>query len=491
MTAGESSLGDGPRAELRPPSFGTKMAYGFGSVAYGVKENGFGYFLLLFYSQVIGVDAGLVGLAITLCLIFDALSDPIVGYWSDNLRARWGRRHPFMYASALPVAASYFLLWAPPEGWSDTALLWYLLVLAVIIRTAITFYEVPSSALLPELTSDYDQRVSLTSYRYYFGWTGGNLMSVLMFAAIFPVFATTGAPNGQFNPAAYELYGLISAALIFAAIMISALGTHRRIPYLQQPPPKRRLTPRQVFNEIAESLANRSFAALFVATIFGAIATGLAAALSFYLSIYFWRFSSAQIGILTMGVFLSAAIGAVMAPIISRTMGKKKGAIIVGLVAFLGAPAPITLRLLGVLPAPAEAEWVFWAYFVATVIDVGLIICFQTLASAMIADLVEQSELKTGRRSEGIFFAANSFIRKMVTGIGVGMAAFVLASAGIETGATPEETSAEAIWRLGAIYVPTILTLWFAMMAATAFYKVERADHESNLRELAARKEAP
>ena len=160
----------------------TKIAYGFGSVAYGVKDNGFDYFLLLFYSQVVGLDARLVGVALTAALIIDAVSDPLVGYWSDNLRSRWGRRHPFMYASAIPVAASYFFLWNPPLEWSQSELFVYLVVLSVVIRTCITLYETPSSALAPELTEDYVQRSSLLSFRYYFGWTGGNSMSVLMFS---------------------------------------------------------------------------------------------------------------------------------------------------------------------------------------------------------------------------------------------------------------------------------------------------------------------
>ncbi len=108
----------------------------------------------------------------------------------------------------------------------------------------------------------------------------------------------------------------------------------------------------------------------------------------------------------------------------------------------------------------------------------------------MIADLVEQSELKTGRRSEGVFFAANSFIRKLVSGIGVSAAAFVLAVAGIKTGAAPSETPPEAIWRLGALYVPAVLSLWLAMMAAIAFYRIDRSDHEGNVRELAHRRAA-
>ena len=90
------------------PSLWTKISYGAGAVAFGVKDNGFSYFLLLFYSQVIGIDARLVGLALTISLFVDAFMDPIVGYWSDNLRSRWGRRHPFMYAAALPITAAYF-----------------------------------------------------------------------------------------------------------------------------------------------------------------------------------------------------------------------------------------------------------------------------------------------------------------------------------------------------------------------------------------------
>lgn len=86
----------------------TKLAYGFGSVAYGVKNSGFDYFFLIFYSQVMGVDAGLVGTALLIALIFDAFSDPLIGYLSDNTHSRWGRRHPFMYFASIPVAVSYF-----------------------------------------------------------------------------------------------------------------------------------------------------------------------------------------------------------------------------------------------------------------------------------------------------------------------------------------------------------------------------------------------
>ena len=208
---------------------GLKVAYGFGSVAYGVKNGGFDYFLLLFYSQVAGLDARLVGIAITTALIVDAVSDPIVGYWSDNLRSRWGRRHPFMYAAALPVALSYFLVWNPPADGSQTTLFLYLLTLAVVIRTLITAYETPCSALAPELTFDYVERSSLLSYRSYFGWTGGNAMTVLMFFFLFPAMATEAIPDGRFNRESYALMGIIGSGLMLASILVCAIGTHSRI----------------------------------------------------------------------------------------------------------------------------------------------------------------------------------------------------------------------------------------------------------------------
>ena len=279
-------------SSVPPLKLSTKLAYGFGQATNGVKDNGFGFFLLLFYSQVIGVPQPVVGLAILLALAADAVSDPIVGYWSDNFRSRWGRRHPFMYFAILPMSLSYFLLWNPPAGWSDAALFWYILLLAVSIRTFMTFFATPSTALAAELTDDYDERSFLFSLRYFFAWTVGNGMTTLMFFVLFPAFVTAAIPDGSFNREAYAVYGIIASILMFLAMTVCTVGTHNRIKHLKAPPPKRRLSIGKVFYEIYETLFERSFAALFVAATFGAVASGLAASLTFYFSIYFWGFSS-------------------------------------------------------------------------------------------------------------------------------------------------------------------------------------------------------
>ena len=159
-----------PKSNL---NFRTKFYYGFGSISFGIKNNGFSYFVLFVYSSVLGLPAWMTGLALNLVLIADAITDPLVGYYSDRTRSRWGRRHPFMYAAALPVAITYYFLWTPPESLTDWQLFSYLLVCAIIIRVFITFYEVPSVSLGPELTDNYVERTSLMSFRYFFGWFGG------------------------------------------------------------------------------------------------------------------------------------------------------------------------------------------------------------------------------------------------------------------------------------------------------------------------------
>ena len=154
-------------------NFSTKFFYGYGASSFGIKNNGFSYFVLFVYSSVLGLPAWMGGLALNIVLIIDAITDPLVGYFSDRLRSKWGRRHPFMYAAALPVTVTYFFLWTPPNNLTDWQLFSYLLICATIIRVFITFYEIPSTSLGPELTSNYVERTELLSYRYLFGWFGG------------------------------------------------------------------------------------------------------------------------------------------------------------------------------------------------------------------------------------------------------------------------------------------------------------------------------
>lgn len=465
-------------------SIGRKVAYGFGSVAFGVKNNGFDYFFLIFYSQVMGVSAYLVSLALMAALIVDALSDPLIGYLSDNTRSRWGRRHPFMYAAALPASLAYYFVWNPPAELEGDALFPYIVTVAILVRTLITVYEIPSSSLVAEMSDDYDERTNMLSYRYFFGWTGGTLMGA--FATIFILIPTATTSNGMFNVEGHGQVGAIAATVIFLAIMISALGTHKMIPDLKPPPPARQMSIGLIYREVFETLASRSFLALFLAALFGAVASGVSTTLSFYFSTFFWGFSTEQIGLISLSVVISALIAFFISPAISKRMGKKRGAITIGLMAFIVAPAPIFLRLLDLMPENGD-PMLFPLVLSIIVADVALIIAYQTLSASMIADLVEEAEIKTQRRSEGVFFASVTFVRKVTQGIGAAVAGVLLTISQFPAGATPDQVSESVLTTFGWLYVPVIFGLWMIMIACLSLYTVDRKKHEANLETLAQR----
>ncbi len=462
----------------------TRFYYGFGSVAYGVKDNGFGYFLLLYYNQVLGLPGHLASTAIFIALVLDAFSDPIVGNISDRLHSRWGRRHPFMYAAALPVAVAYYFLWNPPDL-DEQGLFYYLLGSAVLVRTFITFYEVPSTALAPELTPDYDERTRLASARHFFGWVGG--IGIAVVAYVFLLVPTEEHPVGQLNPSGYQAYGFLAAFLMFGAVMISSLGTHRHIPDLRQPPPRRRSSLRKTLREARETLANRSFFSIFGFGVFGAMAAGLSGAMNIYLNTYFWEFRASQIGIMVPSGFLSAVVALFAAPYAAQRFGKKPAAIALSTAAALIAPTPYLARFAGLMPANSSNE-LLSLLVIYNIVEVALVITSTTLVSAMMADVVEESELKTGRRSEGIFFAARSFISKSLSGLGIMMGTLLLGWINFPQDAQPGQVDPEIIAALGKGYAPSIALLYLMAIACLLAYRISREQHVANVEKLRARK---
>ena len=163
------------------------------------------------------------------------------------------------------------------------------MVVAIVTRTFITFYEIPSSALVPELTDDYDQRTSFMSYRIFFGWYGGMTMLLLAYSVFLQPDKTHKV--GQLNGTGYSHYGIVAAVVMFLAILISAAGTHRFIPQFRVAPAERKGL-RQYAREMIATLANRAFLILMLSGIFFYMAVGLVFALNFYVLTYFWMLTS-------------------------------------------------------------------------------------------------------------------------------------------------------------------------------------------------------
>ena len=387
-----------------------------------------------------------------------------------------------MYASGIPVAIAYYFLWSPP-AWDENMLFLYFVSMAVLIRTLITFYEIPATALVAELTDDYDQRTEMMSFRYFFAWWGGLTMAILNYLVFLPE-----EKGGLEYVQGWQNYGLAASIIIFLSIMISTAGTHRHIPFLRQPPPKQDFDMQRTIGELKETLSNRSFFALFISALLSAVAAGVSTSLSIYFSRHFWEFTSTEIGYMNLPYFLSAFLALLIAPWVSRRIGKKHGAMLVAGLAFTMAPMPFILRLLGWFPDNGT-DALFWTLVVFNAVEVTLIITSSALIAAMIADVVEDSELRTGRRSEGIFFAANSFAQKAVNGLGVVVAGQILAYIQFPTQAKPGDIPQETLFELAYLYIPVLLMFYLSALATLSLYQINRADHSANLRRLAEPKE--
>ncbi|WP_375392424.1 MFS transporter [uncultured Sphingomonas sp.] len=461
-------------------SRGVMAAYGFGAVAYGVKDSGFGTFLLLFYNQVIGLSSTTVGLVIMAALLIDAFVDPAVGFYSDRTRTRWGRRHPWMYASVLPIMAGWLLLWNPPGGATATTLIW-LFACAVVVRSAVSAYEVPSVALTPELSTDYDERTRIMAWRYLFGWAGGLAIGLAVY--LYFLAPTQDYPNGLLRRAGYQPFALAGALSMGAAILVSALGTHHEIPNLPNPPVVRQ-TLRESFRELRETTRNRAFAILMAAGLAAYTMQGVAYALSNFLNIYVWGFKGMQLVAITCASFVGVLIAFGLASTLGRRGDKGRTAMVAVLLGAAFASTPYWLRFAGLYPVQGSPA-LLPTYMVTAVLSIACNVTGFILGASMMADVVEDSESRTGRRSEGVFFAGSFFVQKCTSGIGIFLAGLILGAAGFPAKAVPGHVPLAAVDRLTLIYSCTYL----AMACVSAFFFARfpfgRAEHEARLARLA------
>lgn len=473
--AADSADGSGTRLSVRAKTF-----YGIGSVAFGVSTLGLSSAVLQPYlNRVIGLPALWVGTAIMLTLMLDALIDPAVGQWSDKLRTRWGRRHPFMYAAAPLVAAACIGFWNAPADWPKEALGVYLIGMLALLRICVSLYEVPSQALAPELTTDYHQRTSLFSYRFFFGVIGGFGMNVVLYQ----VFLSP-ENGGILNREAYGQYGILAAIVMAVSILVSAIGTHNHIPRLAVPP-QRDVKLSQLLREIGGTLSNRSLVVVMISGLCSGIATGMTGALSQYFYLELWGLTAAHISYLALASVLASFAGIAITGPASRAWGKKHAMIGLFGVATTTAAMPILLRLLGLMPHNGS-PWVFailWIdAFVATTLAIGGFI----IISSMIADVVEDAAVATGVRSEGLLFAANGLLPKFTTGIGVFLSGVLLTLVAFPIDAAAGSAPPEVMRHLALIYLPLTFGVNMLSILVLLFYKIDKDIHEQNVATLNA-----
>ncbi len=457
-----------------------KIANGFSAIPIAVKDNGFGVFLIFYYNQVIGMPSAWVGLAIMIALFADALLDPLIGHLSDRTNTRWGRRHPWIYASAIPIALAWLLIWNPPD-WSHEALFYYLIATAILMRAALSCNEVASTAIIPELTSDYHERTVIVRYRAILAWAAGLLLLYSAYALFLVPNATQ--PIGQLNREGYENYAIAGSVAMLVAIMIAAVGTHGRIAKRPTNLPAKQPALAEFRNMIA-AFSNRAFLILMLATMFAFLNQGITFAMTNYLMTYVWLLSPKALSIYPMALFVGIVLAFFLVPLLAQRAGKRAAAAICAVIALVFGFAPYILLGMGVMPplgTPPNIAVLFGFLLIATGSAAGIII----LIPSMLSDVIEAAQIKTGTRQEGLFFAGFFLTQKFCSGFSILLTSQILTFAAFPAkavqGQVPQST---LIWLTGLSGgLIFIFTIGLALMFMR--FPFGQAEHEARLRELA------
>ncbi len=460
----------------------TKIFQGIGALPDTLKNFAFSTFLLFYYNQVLGVRAVLASVAIMVALVIDALTDPMVGSFSDNLRSRLGRRHPLMYLASVPLGIFLYLVFSPPEGLTEIGLFVWLVAFAIATRVSMAFYLVPWNALFAEFSDDYAERTSIITFRYLIGWTGGAIFTFVAWKYIFPSSAEFA--KGQLNPTAYHLFAPILGLLVGAAAFLTTHLTRNEIPYLLQPVGQ--ATPfslKRVFSEVVLALRNRDFLVLFITLLTASAIGGTTEALNIYVQTYFWSLNGEALRWFALAILGFLAAFALI-PVVQARFDKKR-LVIYGL-AFLvlNGVAMIGLRFLDVLP-PNGSPMLLPLLVTNEIIRIAVFTVVAIMFGSMVADALDAQELTTGRRQEGVFSAALSFSTKATSGLGVLLGGLLLDYIiSFPRGATPESVDPATIRMLGVIAGIALPLLFLFPFSLISRYRITREAHAEIRRQL-------
>lgn len=461
------------------------MSFGLSGAAVGIVSSGLSTFVLLYYNMALGLSAGLVGTALAISLVFDAISDPLVGFASDKFRSRWGRRHPFMYVAILPVSALVYFLWNPPyESLDEQGLFIYLVAIVVPLRLLLTFFDVPSNALTPELTKDYDERTRLSTYRMSANWAAVTVFAMLLYG--YWLRETPDQPEGLLNISGYQEMGFVSAITVGFTMLVCAVGLHSLIPRLPQASATHSWSIRGTFRGLRNTFSEPALFPLLMASILISSSFTIYGSLVTYLYSYFWELTTPQISGLVSMWGVGIAAGFFLTPILSRGRDKRNVAMILLVLLALTEVGPVTLNLLGAFPAQGSPIYypLILAYVAA---DMGIFVMLFSVLSSMMADVAEKRQLVSGDHEEGVIYSAQTLISKASGAVGVWTAGLILEWIDFPTGARPDSVSPDASRSLALSFVMAILIFYPLGLLLLSRFRIDRAGHASDLERLERR----
>ncbi|XOV86453.1 MAG: MFS transporter [Pseudomonadota bacterium] len=477
-------------------TLGTRLAFGSGQVAESLYNSLFNTFVTIFYNQVIGLPNTLIGIAIMLALIADAITDPIVGVISDRWRGRHGRRHPFLFAAPVPLALMIYLIFNPPQALTETnhqlGLFAWLAVTTVSSRAFLTLYQIPHLALGGELSKDQFQRSQLFSTNQIIGVIAGASIAFITWSFFFAgerVRATDGQlVPGHLDPAAYTPMILWACATVIIAIWTCAAFTYKHVPRLTQAPPSDvKFSIRLMITSISSTFRNRNYVVLIAGFFFFMIASGVYDTLTVFINTYFWELMPEQIRWFGLATGPMGVVGALASPHLMRRFDRKP--VVLGALGAMTvfAQLPVTLRLFGLMPDNGDplllpALLANAGAFIFTVGVSGVAIL------GMIGDIIDENELVTGLRQEGLYYSARAFFAKASYSFGHLFAGILLdVYIRLPFNTVPGQLDDATLTRLGIVAGPVMASFAVLSLLCYRFYSLTAAQHREIIRKITDR----
>jgi GPH family glycoside/pentoside/hexuronide:cation symporter len=421
------------------------------------------FFLLFYYTDVAGINPALAGAALMVGkLTWDAINDPLFGYFSDRTRSRFGRRRIFMVIGAVPLGIAAWIMFSLPTGLTGGSAFFAVLLSFWLVDTFHTMTTTPYYALTPELTRDYNERSSLTSIRMVY-----NVIGYILGAALTTILAGIFQRSGLNMQQAWSTTGAVFGFIAIVTTLITTFSIKERADLAEAP------SQLPAVNAVLTTFKNKPFIILMIAFILSSFSFTVLTALVPYFIQYQLDMGD-QVPFVLLVMLVTIGIFLIPAKLISDKINKGPAyalglfiACIAILVSFFfprGA-TPLIYVVAAIAGMGFSSQWVFpWS---------------------MLPDVIEYDEKMTGERREGIYYGLWAFLTKFTGALGVAVSGWALHLFGYVPNV---EQTTQALFgiRLFFSIVPAVVIL--ISLPFLIWYPVTRKSHTELVRDLADRK---
>jgi glycoside/pentoside/hexuronide:cation symporter, GPH family len=392
----------------------TIWSYGAGNLGYGLVSQIMAIYFVFYATAVLGMSGTSVGLLVSIGIIWDAFSDPVMGYLSDHTRSkRFGRRHLYLLIGGIGVAVLHIFLWNISPGLSNRVK-WYLMVLFVLaIKTFITIYITPYTALAAEISDDYTDRTRIQAVKTAFFITGIFMAAAFGMAVFFR--STELYPMGQLNPSGYRNISVFGSVFMLISMTFAYFGTNDRIDLLNDRIlSNQELTIGAFFSEMRSAYANRDFRAVAVGYLFTNVSSALLSTLALHVYTFTFHMNNYAIAVI-VGIQLLMSVLSQPFWIRYSDRFEKKGAINAGITLAAVGSVYFILSVLFRTTVQSSFLWLIPFSIIAGFGTGGLF----TIPQAMVADTVDSNAVTSGKRQEGVFYGILTLTYKLSQSIAI------------------------------------------------------------------------